>query len=156
MNKLIAVSILLVGQLILVGCSSNMPVSENRPGTIKHEQSAIVQTGMVTHVKQVTVLGDRSSIGGKVGRTAGSIAGGAVGTGYGSIAGSLIGGVLGGMAGSNADKNMQKKPGLEITVRLSDGQHVTVTQLAEIPFKAGDRVKLIMKDGKAQVTHLGG
>lgn len=157
MKKVSFLVALLASSIVVTGCSSNStaPVSENKPGTIKREGDVqLVQIGMVTHVKEVTVLGKRSSVGGTVGRTAGSIAGGAIGSGYGSVAGSVIGGALGGMFGSNADKNLQKQPGLELTVRLDDGKHVTVTQLATEPFKTGDRVKLIMKDGKAHVEAL--
>ncbi len=140
---------------ILVGCSnSKAPVTENKVGTLKREQVVEVQTGLVTGVKNVTVLGKRSGAGRTVGRTVGAIAGGAIGSGYGSVAGSILGSVLGGAAGSSADENLQRKPGLEIVVRLDTGQHVTVTQLAKVPFKSGDKVKLIMKEGQAQVIHL--
>ncbi len=139
----------------LASCSSSSaPVTENKVGTIKREQVVEVQTGLVTSVKNVTVLGKRSGAGRTVGRTVGAIAGGAVGSGYGSVAGSILGSVLGGAAGSSADENLQRKPGLEIVVRLDTGQYVTVTQLAKVSFKSGDKVKLIMKAGQAQVTHL--
>ncbi len=151
-------SILLVPLLMglgLTACSStsNAPVTENKPGTIKRESTTQIQTGMVTAVKKVTVLGKRTGVGGTIGRTVGSIAGGTIGTGYGSIAGSILGSILGGAAGSNADKELQRKPGLEIVVRLDSGQHVTVTQLAKEAFNVGDRVQLILKDGQAQVKH---
>jgi outer membrane lipoprotein SlyB len=139
--------------IILAGCSSNEPVSTNEVGSVKREQVINIQQGMVTNVKKVTVLGQRSSAGGTIGRTAGSIAGGAVGSGYGSVVGSVIGSVLGGAVGSSADENLQKKPALEITVRLTDGQHLTITQLANESFKVGDKIKLIMKEGKAHVSH---
>lgn len=138
--------------LALSACSATPePVSENKAGTIKKETVAEIQTGMVTHVKQVTVLGKRSSIGNTAGRTVGSIAGGAIGSGYGSIAGSIFGSMVGGAMGSKADENLQRKPGLEITVRLDNGQYVTVTQLADPSFQSGQRVKLIMKNGEARV-----
>ncbi|HEC05024.1 MAG TPA: hypothetical protein ENI84_02355 [Thiothrix sp.] len=145
---------ILIGSTVLLGCSStSAPVTEEKAGTIKRERIVEVQTGMVTGVKKVTVLGKRNSAGNTVGRTVGSIAGGTLGVGYGSVAGSIIGGVLGGVAGSSADKELQKKAGLEISVRLDTGQRVTVTQLAEESFRSGDRVKLIMEEGQAHVTH---
>lgn len=148
------ISLLIMFFIALTGCSTTSePVSENEAGTIKRESVPEIQTGMVTGVKNVTVLGKRSSVGRTAGRTVGSIAGGAIGSGYGSIAGSIFGSMVGGAAGSKADENLQRKPGLEITVRLDNGQHVTVTQLADKPFQSGQRVKLVMKDGKAQVEH---
>ena len=151
MHKLVL--IVLSMNMTLVGCSSNAPVSENKAGTLKREQAVDVQQGMVTHVKKVSVLGKRSGVGSSIGRTAGSIAGGAIGSGYGRVVGSVLGSVLGGAVGSSADTNLQKKPALEITVRLANGQHVTVTQLAKTSFKMGDKVKLVMKEGKAHVMH---
>ncbi len=156
-KQLKAIIFLLVSGLLLAGCStapSDPPVSKNKPGTIKHESITEIQTGMVTAVKKVTLLGKRSGAGNTVGRTVGAIAGGAVGSGYGSVAGSILGSVFGGAVGASADSQLQRKPGLEIVVRLDNGQHVTVTQFADKEiFRAGDHVKLVMKDGEAHVTH---
>lgn len=158
--RLASVQFLLIALInsFVTGCSSparDAPVSENKPGTIKRDPVVEVQTGMVTAVKNVLVLGKRSGVGSTVGRTVGSIAGGAVGSGYGSVAGSILGSVLGGAAGSSADKELQRKPGVEIEVRLDNGEYVTVTQLADKKesFRQGDHVKLVMKDGQAHVTH---
>ena len=138
--------------VILTGCSAtSAPVSDNKAGTLKRERAEEIQTGIVVKVKKITVLGKRSSAGYSVGRVAGSIAGGAVGSGYGSVAGSIAGAFIGGSLGSSADKGLQKKPGLEISVRLDNGEHVTVTQLAKIPFKSGDHVRLVMRGDKAEV-----
>jgi len=144
--------ILLFLSIMLVACSS-APVSENRAGTIKREEDKQMQMGVVTHVKQVSIVGKSSHIGHSAGRTVGSIAGGAAGSGYGSVAGSIAGAFIGGILGSSADKGLQKKPGLEVTVRLTNAEEVTVTQLAETSFKAGDLVHLEMMNGKAQVVH---
>lgn len=148
------IMILFALNLMLSGCSSNAPVSENRPGTIKKEKVIRVQKGTVTSVKKVTLLGEKTNVGNTVGRTAGSITGAVLGSGFGSLAGSIFGGMIGGAAGSSADRNSQKKPGLEITVQLHAGQKVTVTQLATLEFKTGDKVKLIMHDNHAQIAHL--
>ncbi|CAA6824803.1 MAG: Unknown protein [uncultured Thiotrichaceae bacterium] len=146
--------IVIIFVLSLAGCSTTPEtVSENKAGTIKRENVPVTQVGMVTTVKKVTVLGKRSSVGRTAGRAVGSIAGGAIGSGYGSIAGSIFGSMVGGAAGSKADENLQRKPGVEITVRLDNGQLVTVTQLEDKAFQSGQRVKLIMKDGKAEVVH---
>lgn len=143
----------LITGVILAGCSANAPVTHNEVGSVKRERTVDIQQGRVTNVKQVSILGKRSAIGNTVGRTAGSLAGGALGSGYGSVVGSVLGSVLGGAMGSNADENLQKKAALEITVRLRDGEHLTITQLNKVSFKVGDNVKLIMKEGKAHVSH---
>jgi len=146
--------ILLALNILLAGCSSNAPITENRPGTIKKEKVIRVQKGTVTNVKKVTVLGEKTNVGRTMGSTAGSITGAVLGSGYGSLVGSIFGGMIGGAAGSSADRNSQKKPGLEITIQLDAGQKVTVTQLATPDFKTGDKVNLIMQDNQVQVAHL--
>lgn len=145
--------ILLFFSVLLTSCSS-APVTANKEGTIKREQDKQMQAGIVTQIKKVSIVGRSSGIGNSAGRTVGSIAGGAAGSGYGSVAGSIAGAFIGGILGSSADKGLQKKAGLEITVRLTNAESVTITQLAsDRGFKVGDLVRLEMNDGKAKVVH---
>lgn len=146
---------LFLGVMLSACSSSSAPVSANQDGTIQREKDKKMQMGMVTKVKKVAIMGNPSNIGSSAGRTVGRIAGGAAGSGYGSVAGSIAGAFIGGILGSSADKGLQKKPGLEITVRLSNAEQVTITQLADTPFKVGDAVRLEMLEGKAKVVHQG-
>lgn len=140
--------------IMLAACSSSSaPVTANQEGTIQREKDKQRQMGVVTQVKKVSIMGRPTNIGSSAGRTVGRIAGGATGSGYGSVAGSIAGAFIGGIIGSNADKGLQKKPGLEITVRLSNAELVTITQRADVAFKVGDAVRLEMLEGKARVVH---
>ena len=148
MNKFTS-AFISINFLFLAACSSNAPVTTNKAGTVSKEQVVTVKQATVTSVKKVAVLGKRYN----AGRTVGSITGSILGS-SGTIAGSILGSMIGGAVGSEADKAVSKKPGLEITLQLDNGEKVVVTQLAETSFKAGDKVKLIMQDNKAQVAHL--
>ena len=147
MNKL---TMLLLGlTLTLAACSNNAPVAQNQAGTLSKESVVTVKQGTVTSVKNVSIMGQKSNAIGTVGSVTGSILGSS-----GTIAGSLIGSLIGGAIGSEADRELSKQKGLEITLQLSSGEKVVVTQLAEPSFKAGDKVKLIMRDNQARVAHL--
>lgn len=145
------ITILLFGFVftLLSACSNNVPVAKNQPGTLSKESVTTVKQGTVTAVKNVSVMGPRSRAGGTVGSVAGSIIGSSV-----PYAGSILGSMIGGAVGSEADKELSKQKGLEITLQLTDGEKVVVTQLAKTAFKAGDKVQLIMQDNKARVAHL--
>jgi len=135
----------------LVACSST-PSS----GTYEKKQAGVlqeVQFGTVHSVRNVLIQNEDKGVGSASGAVLGGLAGSHVGGGSGRIAGAVVGAVLGGIAGSTIDKNVQTKRGIEITVRLTNGKVVAVTQLAEQRFNVGDRVKVIGNHGSAKVTH---
>ena len=135
--------------LFLTACSTNAPVTANKPGTVKKEQVVTVKEGTVTAVKDVAIQGKSSAAGRTVGSVTGSILGSTV-----PYAGSIIGSLIGGAVGGEAEKAATKKAGLEITLELKSGDKVVVTQFADTKFKAGDRVQLIMQNNVARVAHL--
>jgi len=135
--------------LVLAGCSTNAPVTNNTVGSVKKEQVVTVRQGTVTAVKDVAIQGRSSGAGSTVGSITGSLIGSTV-----PVAGSIIGSLLGSAVGGEAEKTATKQAALEITLQLEGGDKVVVTQLAETKFKPGDKVKLTMTDNKAQVSHL--
>lgn len=135
--------------LFIAACSSNTPTTNKQAGTLSKESAVTVKQGIVTSVKNVAIMGSKGRAAGTVGSIAGSILGSSV-----PYAGSIIGSMIGNAVGSEADKEFSKQKGLEITLQLSSGTRVVVTQLAETQFKPGDKVQLIMQDNKARVAHL--
>ena len=138
-----------INVLFVSACSSNAPVAKNQAGSVSKESVVTVKQGVVTSVKNVSIAGRQGRAVGTVGSIAGSILGSTI-----PYAGGIIGSLIGGAVGSEADKELSKEKGLEITLQLSGGEKVVVTQLAEISFKAGDKVQLFMEDNKARVAHL--
>ena len=142
------VAILGVG---LVGCSST-PSSgtyeKTQAGTLQN-----VQYGTVTGVRNVLIENAESGVGTIAGGVIGGVAGGEVGGGRGRVVASVLGSVLGGVIGSKIDKNVQTKQGIEVTIRLRDGNTVAISQLADEKFRTGDSVKVLTSNGRARVTH---
>ena len=55
--------------------------------------------------------------------------------------------VLGGVAGQAIEEKTSRKDGLEITIRLDNGQIIAVTQEADESFRAGERVRVLSGSG---------
>jgi len=73
--------------------------------------------------------------------------------GNGAIAASILGAVAGGMAGKSIEANASNKPGLEITVRLDNGDMRAIVQDADELFRPGERVRLLSDGRPTRVTH---
>ena len=63
------------------------------------------------------------------------------------------GAILGGIAGSAAENKINERRGLEITVRLDNGEMRAITQEADEVFRPGERVRLLSSGGVTRVTH---
>jgi outer membrane lipoprotein SlyB len=89
---------------------------------------------------------------------AGAVVGGAaasqIGGGRGSLITGVLGAVAGGVAGNMAEKGLRRTRGLEITVRLRNGDLIAVTQAYEAgdEFRAGDPVRILSGGGVTRVT----
>jgi outer membrane lipoprotein SlyB len=61
--------------------------------------------------------------------------------------------VGGAVAGGAVEEEVTKKDGLEIIVRLDGGKVVSVVQEADVPFQAGENVRILTgPDGTARVS----
>ena len=98
--------------------------------------------------------GQPTGIGALGGGAAGAVAGSTIGGGKGSILAAIAGGLVGAVAGNAVENGVAKRSGVEITVRLDNGDLRAITQSAtgEI-FQAGDRVRLLSSGGVTRVTH---
>ena len=66
----------------------------------------------------------------------------------------IIGGIAGAVAGNAVENGVAKRAGVEITVRLDNGDLRAITQSATGEmFQAGDRVRLLSSAGVTRVTH---
>jgi outer membrane lipoprotein SlyB len=55
--------------------------------------------------------------------------------------------------GQPAEAHLNNRPGLEITVRLDNGELRAITQDADEPFRIGERVRLLSNGRTTRVTH---
>lgn len=151
-GRVVTVSVLAATLTILTGCANpNASSSVYSYGQAQQEQ--IVRYGTVVSVRSVVIQNDRSSGVGTLGGAAlGGVAGSTIGGGRGQILTSIGGAILGGLAGNAVENQMGKTQGLEITVRLDNGETRVVAQAADIPLASGQRVQLISGGGPTRVV----
>ena len=151
-GRLLFVSMSLTAVLLAGGCAtSSNSGSVYSSGQTRSEQT--VRLGVVDSVRQVNIEGSKSPVGVIAGGAIGGIAGSNVGGGRGSTIGSILGAVAGGVAGNVIESKIAEKKGIEITVRLENGELRAITQEADEEFKPGERVRLLSGSGITRVTH---
>ena len=136
---------------VLSGCASPGLGS----GSYSREQARREQTvrmGHVESVREVKLEGTRSGVGPGVGAVAGGVAGSSVGSGRGAVLGTVAGALIGGLAGQAAEQGITAKRGVEVTVKLDNGQMVAIMQEADETFRPGDRVRILSDGATSRVT----
>ena len=153
----IALAMALVGSVALTGCAYNSSSSDVYTASqAQREETVCMAT--VESVRGVKISSNNGqptglgTIGG--GALGGVAAASAIGGGNGSIIAGIIGGLAGAVAGNAVENSVAMKNGLEITVRLDNGDMRAITQTAtgEV-FQAGERVRLLSSGGVTRVTH---
>ena len=146
----LVVALVLAGS-VLVGCA------DSRSGSVysrdQARQELLVRQGIVESVREVALEGSKSGTGIVAGAAVGGVAGSNIGGGKGQIVGAILGAVAGGLAGAAIEEGATRKMGLEITVRLENGQLVAVVQEGDERFLPGERVRLLSGRGDTRVTH---
>ena len=136
---------------VISGCASTSSGGVYSSGQARQEQT--VRMGVVESVRQVSIEGSRSGVGAVAGGVVGGVAGSNIGGGKGSTIGSILGAVAGGVAGNAIEQGTTRKQGVEITVKLDNGELRAITQDADETFRAGERVRLLSGSGVTRVTH---
>lgn len=137
--------------ITLAGCASSMSGSAYNRDQARGEMT--VRLGVVDSVRQVQIEGTKSAVGGLGGAALGGVAGSTMGHGTGSTVGAIAGAIAGGLAGSAIEEGVTRQNGLEITVRLENGQIIAVTQAANEDFRPGERVRVLSGRGATRVSH---
>jgi len=153
----IALAMALVGSVALTGCAYNSSSSDVYTAS-QAQREETVRMATVESVRGVKISSNNGqptglgTIGG--GALGGLAAASAIGGGNGSIIAGIIGGLAGAVAGNAVENSVAMKNGLEITVRLDNGDMRAITQTAngEV-FQAGERVRLLSSGGVTRVTH---
>lgn len=138
--------------VLLAGCvSTPQSGSVYRNYQTQNEQS--VRTGTVESVRNVTIANPDSGTGALTGAALGGLAGSQAGSGSGSAAVGILGALGGGLLGQRLESRANKRPGLEITVKLDNGELRAITQEADEMFRPGERVRLLTNGYTTRVTH---
>lgn len=149
-NLIVTLIAVLIAAISLGGCASSNSGSVYSRGEARREMS--VRMGTVESVRSVTVEGTKTPIGTIGGAAIGGIAGSALSHGRGSAIAAVIGGIIGGITGSVAEEGITRRAGLEITVRLDNGDMRAIVQAADEQFQPGQRVRLVSQGGVTRVT----
>ena len=156
MTSRTALAAALFSSVVMTGCAYNS--SSPDVYTASHAQrEETVRMATVDSVRGVKISannGQPSGLGAIGGGALGAVAGSALGGGRGSIVTGIIGGIAGAVAGNAVENGVATQNGLEITVRLDNGDMRAITQTAtgEV-FQAGERVRLLSSGGVTRVTH---
>lgn len=153
MKKSMIAMTAVVSTVLLAGCAVT-PNSASVYSSRQAQGEQIVRMGVVESVRNVTIDKGKSGVGALGGAALGGIAAGSnIGHGTGALAAGIVGALVGGAVGDNVDSRLSDRPGLEITVRLDNGELRAITQDADESFKPGDRVRLLSGSGVTRVTH---
>lgn len=135
----------------LAGCASS--TAGNVYSRSDARQAQVVKFGTVEAIQPVRIEGTRSYIGAGTGAVLGGLAGSVVGGGTGQKAAVVAGAVGGGLAGNAAEQALTRADGLEVTVRLENGNVMAIVQeQSEQQFQVGQRVRVIQHDGTYRVS----
>lgn len=151
-----ALAAALLGALVLQGCASHS-TSPDVYSASQSQREQMVRMATVESVRAVEIKennGQPSGLGAIGGGAVGAVAGSTIGGGRGSLLTGIIGGLAGAVAGNSIENHTANRKGLELTVRLDNGDYRAITQEAtgEV-FHAGDRVRLLSSAGVTRVTH---
>jgi outer membrane lipoprotein SlyB len=148
---MVRIFVIALATVTLAGCASSKSGSAYTRDQTRQEM--VVRTGIVESVREVQIEGTKSGVGTAAGAVVGGVGGSNIGGGKGQIVGAVVGAVVGGLAGSAIEEGVTKKTGLEITVRLDNGQLTAIVQEGDEVFHAGERVRLLSGSGGTRVTH---
>jgi outer membrane lipoprotein SlyB len=152
----VALAVVLVSSVAMSGCAynSSSPDVYTASQAQREETVRMATVESVRGVKISSNNGQPSGLGAIGGGALGAVAGSTIGGGTGSILTGIIGGLAGAVAGNAVENNVAVKNGLEITVRLDNGDMRAITQTSsgEV-FQAGERVRLLSSGGVTRVTH---
>lgn len=138
---------------MLTGCVNSL--SGNTYSRNEARQVQQVKYGIVESVVPVVIEGTSGVVGGATGAVVGGIVASNIGGGRGKDIATVLGAVAGGIAGKQVEENVTRSQGQEITVRLDNGNLISIVQeVGDGPmFRSGDRVRVLSGSGSARVTY---
>jgi outer membrane lipoprotein SlyB len=142
---------LLLTAVLLQGCAYRSH-AENVYADTETQRAHSITMATVTAVRVVTIERAPTGAGGAAGANVGMALGSYAAKGQGSFVGSVLASVAGDLAGQAIESRVARLPGLEISMRLDDGQQISLVQSADEPFRKGDRVRVLSAEGKSRVA----
>ncbi|WP_299010099.1 glycine zipper 2TM domain-containing protein [uncultured Shewanella sp.] len=140
----------------LTGCTNTPNPYGDSYGSAETRTVQQVYYGTIIETKPVTI--DASSGTNMVGTVAGAAVGGVLGStiggGTGSALATIGGGLLGGYAGGKAANAMGERNGVNLTVRLDNGEVISIVQEVDpnMIFRVGEKVQVNMSGNTGRVV----
>lgn len=152
-KHLLPLCILITSFALLPACATNLSGETYSRDDARVPQR--VEYGTVEQVRPVVISGTNSNIGTAAGAVLGGIAASTVGGGRGKAAATVAGAVAGGVVGTKAEEATTRAQGVEITVRLANGNTIAVVQeeSPSVVFQVGERVRILNVNGRTRVAH---
>ena len=149
--RIVNLGMALLAAVTVVGCASGQGAGDYQRTETRRVMS--VRMGVVESVRHVKLEGTKSPVGTLGGAAAGGIAGSTVGSGKGSAIGAVVGAVVGGLAGAAAEEGITRAQGVEVTLKMDNGEMLAVTQEdGGENFQPGERVRLLQDGRTTRVT----
>lgn len=150
-----AIAALAITPLVFIAGCANKTASSNVYSYEQAQREQIVSMGTVVSTRPIVIQNDQSSgVGTLAGGALGGVAGSSIGGGRGQVLATIGGALIGGLAGNAVENQVGKTQGLEITVRLDNGETRVIAQAADIQFTSGQRVRLVSGNGPTRVVPL--
>ena len=141
----------LLASVTLAGCATGLGGGDYERAEARRVIN--VRMGIVESVRPVKLEGTKSPVGTLGGAAVGGIAGSTVGQGKGAAIGAVLGAVAGGLAGSAAEEGITRKQGIEVTVKMDNGEMLAVVQEdGGEKFMPGERIRLLQDGRTTRVT----
>jgi outer membrane lipoprotein SlyB len=144
--------------LSCIGLTACVPASQTGTSYSRGEARTVqrVKIGQIIDVTPVQIEGTKSGAGGLVGGAVGGIAGSTGSGTTGDIVG-VLAGTAGAIVGAKAEEALTRADGEEYTIRLENGDVISVVQAIDPEAEAivaGDSVKLLTQGGTYRVVRL--
>lgn len=137
---------------ILSGCS-NIPASSQVYSTDQALRVGAAQEGAVVRTRPIQIQSAmQTGAGYAMGGTVGAAAGALVSDSRARWLLGALGGSIGALAGNAIERAAATTPGLEIVVKLDDGQIQVISQAADVPIAPGQRVMVVGQQGNVRVA----
>lgn len=151
----LTLGVLMISSVALISGCANPSASANVYNYNQTQRDQIVRNGVVINVRPITIQKDQTSgAGALAGGALGGVAGSAVGGGTGRTLAIIGGAIVGALAGNVVEDRVGKKDGLEITIRLDNGETRVIAQEADLPILMNQRVQVVSGAGPTRVVPL--
>lgn len=148
--RFIVMPVLFFVAALSAGCTS---LADSRQESSSTQGTTLVQTGVVTDVRDIALRGGRHpAVGATVGALLGGIAGSNIGSGLGRTAATVAGATAGGIAGQHVGEADRGTSVTRVSVRFENGDVRSYDLDSGESFRVGEIVKVVTNGGKVNIT----